>query len=163
MDNYGYFDMNFEEFEKFLLSQECYDNHDVFIIDVNQCIHHIDIDNHIEYQAEMAKHLFKEEVTIKIEQMESYFNYNDGTIHVFHSPKNGPTFPEHTDTTDVMIVCLDGVKTMEIEGKPVTLQPNENVYITTRTYHRALNYEKALMASHGIGDTTTLKRLHQNN
>ena len=66
MDNYGYFDMNFEEFEKFLLSQECYDNHDVFIIDSNQCMHHITIDNFIEYQAEMAKHLFKKEVTIKV-------------------------------------------------------------------------------------------------
>lgn len=155
--------MNFEKFEEFLLSQECYDNHDVFIIDSNQCMHHIDIDNYIEYQAEMAKHLFKEEVTIKVHQMESYFNYNYGTIHVFHSPKNGPTFPEHTDLTDVMIKCLDGIKTMEIEGKQVTLQPGESVTIKTRTFHRALNHEKALMASHGIGDTETLKRLHQNN
>jgi mannose-6-phosphate isomerase-like protein (cupin superfamily) len=62
-----------------------------------------------------------------------------------------------------MIKCLDGVKTMEIEGKPLTLKPGEDVTIKTRTFHRALNYEKALMASHGIDDTETLKRLHQNN
>lgn len=155
--------MNFSEFEKFVLSEHCYKNHDVFIIDVNQCLHHIESSDYIEYQTTMINHLFKEEVTIKIEQMEGYFKYNNGTIHVFHSPKNGPTFPEHTDTTDVMIKCLDGIKVMEVEGKKISLQPGEELYIPVRTYHRALNNEKALMASHGIGDTTTLKRLHQNN
>ena len=51
---------------------------------------------------------------------------------------------------------------MEVDGKEITLQPGHKLIIPAGTPHRALNYEKALMASHGINDTETLSRLRQN-
>ena len=156
--------MTFEEFEKYLLSETCFLNHDVSIIDQKQRQHYVNLlssnADFSEYQGLMSKHLAEGVVTIKIEQMEQHWTHDDRTIHVFYSPKNGPTFPEHSDYTDVMIECKDGVKWMEVEGKEISLNPGETLLIPRRTFHKALNYEKALMASHGIGDTASLERIH---
>lgn len=156
--------MTFKEFEEYLLSEQCFLNHDVLIIDQKQYQHCVNkLSSKVdfsEYQGLMSRHLAEGVVTIKIEQMEKYWPYEDRTIHVFYSPKNGPTFPEHSDPTDVMIECKDGVKWMEIEGEEISLKPSETILIPKRTFHKALNYEKALMASHGIGDTASLERIH---
>ena len=155
--------MTFEQFEDYLLSEACYQNHDVAIIDKQQFQHYITANEFVEYQALMSNHLAQGVMTIKVEQMERYWDYNDRTIHVFYSPKDGPTFPEHSDEVDVVIECKDGIKWMEVEGKKISLDPREKLLIPKGTFHRALNYEKALMASHGIGDTASLERLHKNN
>jgi len=151
--------MTFDQFEAYLLSEACYQNHDVSIIDHQQLQHYIKANDFIEYNALMSSHLAQGVVTIKVEQMERYWEFDDRTIHAFYNPKNGPTFPEHTDDVDVIIECKDGIKNMEVDGKEIALQPGDKLIISKGTMHKALNYEKALMASHGIGDTASLERL----
>ena len=50
-----------------------------------------------------------------------------------------------------------------VEGKEITLRPGDKLSIRAGTEHKALNHEKALMASHGIGDTETLNRICEDN
>ena len=87
------------------------------------------------------------------------FGYTDRTAHIFFNKENGPSFSIHTDPVDVLIECLDGIKYIEVDGKEVKLEPHDTVLIPSETPHRALNYEKALMISYGIGDTETLTRI----
>ena len=163
--------MTFEQFEEFLMSEKCYRKHDVSIIDKDGLQHYYDKDfveeaelsEYYAYCSTMAEHLAKSEVTIKIEQMEKHWKFDDRTIHLFYNPKNGPTFDKHTDPVDVIIECKDGLKSMWVEGKEITLRPGDKLSIRTGTEHKALNHEKALMASHGIGDTETLNRICEDN
>lgn len=155
--------MRFQEFEKYLLSEDCFNNHDVSIIDKEQRQHYIVTNDFTEYQACMAMHIAQDIMTIKVDQMERFFKREDRTVHVFYNPKNGPTFPEHSDDVDVIIECMDGTKWMELEGKEICLKPGEMLYIPKGAFHRALNHDKALMASHGIGDTASLERIRKNN
>ena len=154
--------MNFQQFEEFLLSEDCYMNHDVSIIDTDGLQHYISETEFFTYQTKMTKYLVQEKYTVKIEQMENYWKFNDRTMHLFYNPKNGPTFSEHTDPINVIIECKDGIKHIEVEGWEIDLLPNERVYIPADTFHKALNYEKALVISHGISDTETLERLRKN-
>lgn len=104
-------------------------------------------------------------VTIKIEGMERYSNQlweqaqelafrygHDGpiTCHAFISPVNGATFGIHTDPDNVIIYCVEGTKTMEIEGDLYRLQPGEYVYIPYDTPHRAINEHFSVMLSFGL-------------
>jgi len=156
--------MNFERFEEFIMSEECYFSYDVSYIDKKGLQHQIpEKYSFWEYQFYLGKLIAEEKNTIKIEQMERYWKWNDRTIHLFYNPKNGPTFDVHTDPVDVIIDCLDGIKVMEVDGKKITLKPGDKLSIPAGTKHRALNYEKALMASHGINDTETLSRIRENN
>ena len=154
--------MNFQQFEEFLLSDKCYDEHDVSIIDTNGLQHYIEAAEYFEYQIKMTRYLAEQKVTVKIEQMENHWKFNDRTMHLFYNPKNGPTFSEHTDPINVIIECKDGIKHIEVEGWQIDLLPNERLYIPADTFHKALNYEKALVISHGISDTETLERLRKN-
>lgn len=155
--------MNFLQFEEFLLSDKCYDEHDVSIIDANGLQHYIEATEYFEYQIKMTRYLAEQKVTIKIEQMENHWTeFNNRTMHLFYNPKNGPTFDEHTDPVDVIIDCKDGIKHMEVAGKKIELLNNERLHIPAGTFHKALNYEKALVISHGISDTETLERLRKN-
>lgn len=155
--------MTFEKFEEFLMSSECYWEHDVSYIDKDGLQHLIAPQEFWEYQTTIARLIAEEEVTIKVEQMQRYWKWDDRTIHVFYNPAGGPTFDTHTDPVDVIIECKDGVKHMEVDGKEIALQPGHKLLITAGQPHKALNYEKALMASHGIGDTETLNRIRENN
>lgn len=155
--------MNFTQFETFAMSEECFLNHDVSIIDEEGLQHQIAEENVWAHQAKLFKHISEQKYTIKIEQMERYWKFTDRTIHLFYNPKNGPTFDIHTDPVDVIIECKDGNKYMEVEGKEISLKPGDKLLIHAGTPHRALNYEKALMASHGINDTETLSRIRENN
>ena len=155
--------MTFDKFFKFLESTQCFEEHDVSIIDKDGLQHYVDQSDYYSYLAYINKVIAAEEETIKVEQMERYWKFSDRTIHLFYNPKNGPTFDLHTDPTDVVIECKDGTKAMDVNGYEVILMPGDKLLIHAGTEHKALNYEKALMASHAIGDTETLNRLRENN
>jgi len=153
--------MNFEQFEEFLLSEDCFENHDVSFIDEDGKQHYLDQTCYPSYLAKTS-YLITSRNTIKVEQFERQFGYTDRTAHIFYNKAFGPSFDIHSDPIDVLIECLDGIKYMEVDGKEVILQPHDYIHIPANTKHRALNYKKALMVSYGIGDTETLKRIHQN-
>ena len=151
-------DLDFIEFTKFVLSKDCFDEQDVSYIDKEGNQHYLNKDDFFVYQATVAR-LLMEKDTIKIEQAEKVFDFNRGTAHIFFNKPNGYSFDVHTDPVDVFIECLDGRKWLEIEGKEICLEKGERVLIPKNTPHKALNYEKALMISYGIGDTETLTRI----
>ncbi len=78
--------MNFQQFEEFLLSEDCYMNHDVSIIDTDGLQHYVSETEFFTYQAKMTKHLVQEKYTVKIEQMENHWKFNDRTMHLFYNP-----------------------------------------------------------------------------
>ena len=155
--------MTFEQFEEFLMSGQCYNEHDVSIIDEDGLQHYIEPTEYYAYCALMAEHLAMSKVTIKIEQMEKHWKFDDRTIHLFYNPKFGPTFEKHTDPVDVIIECKAGSKSMWVDGIEVILTPGDKLSIRAGTVHKALNYERALIASHGISDTETLDRIREDN
>ena len=99
---------------------------------------------------------------MKVEQIETLL-FVQGTVHAFYNQENGASFDVHTDPVDVIIECLDGTKVMEVEGKEISIAKGETLLIPAGTPHRALNYGKALMISHGIHDTETLNGIRENN
>lgn len=149
---------SFEEFESFLLSIECFTHQSVSKIDSNGDQHYLDQDNFWAYQGEVAQLLLGFD-TIKIEQYEKVLNTKDSTVHIFYNKAKGPSFETHTDPVDVLIECVDGIKYIEVEDKKICLYPKESYRIPANTKHRALNYEKALILSHGIHDTETLNSI----
>lgn len=151
--------MTFEQFFEFVRSNDCFESHDVSIIDTEGNQHYVDQSEYYSYLANISTIIALKKETIKVEQMERYWRFDDRTIHVFYNPKNGPTFGTHTDPVNVFIECKDGVKSMEVDGKRITLLPGDKLLVPAGTPHKALNYEEALMASHGICDTETLNRL----
>lgn len=151
--------MTFDQFEEFILSDKCYLNHDVSFIDKQGLQHYLDNYELWEYQSKIAEAIVEAKVTIKVEQMEKLYHWTDRTIHFFYNPINGPTFDIHTDPVDVIIDCHYGTKYMEVNNKEYKLVPGDKLLIKSGTKHRALNYEKALMASHGILDTETFNRI----
>ena len=155
--------MTFEQFEEFLMSGQCYNEHDVSIIDEDGLQHYIEPTEYYAYCALMAEHLAMGKVTIKIEQMEKHWKFDDRTIHLFYNPKFGPTLEKHTDPVDVIIECKAGSKSMWVDGIEVILTPGDKLSIRAGTVHKALNYERALIASHGISDTETLDRIREDN
>jgi mannose-6-phosphate isomerase-like protein (cupin superfamily) len=155
--------VNFNEFEEFVLSEQCFNNHDVSYIDDDGLQHYLTCDSYFEYHPIVMHHLLMTNNTIKVEQMERHYGYINQTAHIFFNKKDGPTFDIHTDPVKVIIECLDGTKYMEVEGKEIELRPGEYVHIPPNTEHRALNYKKALMVSYGISDTETLDGIRENN
>ena len=155
--------MNFQQFEEFVLSDNCYIGHDVSVIDEGGLQHYIQPGVYFEYQILMTRYLAEDKVTIKIEQMENYWNFDGGTIHLFYNPKNGPSFSEHTDPVDIIIECKDGIKSIQVDDNEFVLIPGDKVSIPAETLHKALNYEKALVISYGLSDTETLSRLRKDN
>ena len=155
--------MTFDKFFKFLQSENCFEQHDVSIIDPSGLQHYMITSDYYSYLSYIQMIIAEDKCTIKVEQMERYWKFDDRTIHVFYNPKGGPTFDEHTDPTNVVIECKDGIKSMEVEDKAFNLRPGEKLIIAAGQRHRALNYEKALMASHAIGDTETITRICEDN
>lgn len=107
----------------------------------------------------------KEPKTIKVEGMERFskevydicqhFKYThsfDGpvTCHAFIAQEDSPSFPMHTDPDDVIIFCVDGKKTLDINGQSITLNPQESVFIPADTPHRATNEFASVMLSIGL-------------
>lgn len=162
---------NFKIFENFALSEDCFKNNDVSIIDNDGLQHYLDNKEYMVYLAQISAEIAKGN-TIKIEQFESIMKTkgnhlllhlvgDDFTAHAFYNQANGGTFGMHTDPVDVLIQCLAGVKHLEVDGDEVILNPQEVAFIPANTPHRALNKEKAFIVSYGIHDTETPNRIRQ--
>ena len=108
---------------------------------------------------------YEPNATIKIEGMERFnktiynmcsqykVKYNhDGpvTCHMFISKTKSPSFGLHTDPDDVIIYCIDGCKTLTVDGKYISLNTNEEVYIPADTPHIAHNEHPAMTLSFGL-------------
>ena len=87
--------------------------------------------------------------TVKIEGLESIFPNFGGTVHLYYSPKDAASFDIHVDPYDVKIICIDGIKTMEVAGVDVALQEGEQLMIEADTPHRATNHFASTMISIG--------------
>ena len=90
--------------------------------------------------------------TIKIEGIENITQdlYPDAlNVHCFISRAGAPSFPEHTDDCDVRISCIEGIKTMEIEGVEYIIRPGNDLSIPKGTPHRATNRFDSVMLSIG--------------
>lgn len=88
--------------------------------------------------------------TVKVEGLEHYFTqYLPGTVHCFISPQGAVSFPEHRDPVDLEIKCLEGIKTMEVNGKEIDINEGESLFIPANTPHRATNKHASVMLSIG--------------
>lgn len=109
--------------------------------------------------------LGKESISIKLEGMEKFnqefwnkgkelalrYNHNGPvTCHLFYAKENSPSFGMHTDPDDVIIICIEGKKTLIVDSEYITLNPGEEVYIPYNTPHQALNEYEALTLSYGL-------------
>ena len=163
----------YESIEKFVITEDCFQNNDVSFIDKDGLQHYLENKEYMTYLSLITEVIAKGH-TIKLEQFEYFTNnpenelfnllsklYNtvDITAHAFYNQENSGTFDIHTDPVDVWIQCWAGVKHLEVDGKEVVLYPHEVTHIPANTPHRALNTEKALMVSYGIHDTETLNSL----
>lgn len=105
------------------------------------------------------------DVTIKIEGMERFNHFihnkcefykmkyaHNGpvTCHLFMAKQYSPSFGMHTDPDDVIIYCIDGVKTMTIDGVYTSLNRGEEVFIPSETPHIAHNEHAAITLSFGL-------------
>lgn len=105
------------------------------------------------------------DVTVKIEGMDRFsqliynrceyykrkYSHNGAvTCHLFMAKQYSPSFGLHTDPDDVIIYCVDGIKTMTIDGVYTTLNRGEEVFIPANTPHIAHNEYAALTLSFGL-------------
>lgn len=115
-----------------------------FIIDENGLDHPID-------QYEVAFRVVENKFTVKIEDLEQILTeYNPRTVHCFIAPAGAASFDTHKDLCDVTIYCVEGVKSMIIDGVEHDIQAGESVFIPKNTPHRATNKYRSVMLS--IGD-----------
>lgn len=106
-----------------------------------------------------------ENSTIKIEGLEKYskelFDYSKQigekyshqgpiTVHGFISNENSPNFGSHTDPDDVVILCIEGTKLIEVEDTLHTLTPGDCVYIPANTAHKPINKHYSVILSFGL-------------
>jgi hypothetical protein len=88
--------------------------------------------------------------TVKVEGLENYLTqFQPKTVHCFIAKAGAPSFPEHTDLTDVTIYCIDGIKTMEVEGVEREIAKGDSIFIPVGTFHRATNKYDSIMLSVG--------------
>lgn len=149
--------MTFDDFIDFILSEQCFEEHDVSYIDDEGHQHYLEQNDLHEYMHSIMR-IMQTKYTIKIEQMEKLFTV-DGTAHMFYNKAGGPSFGVHTDPVDVVITCYDGVKHMEVNGKSKKIKKGKSLRIPAGTEHRALNTTEAVMVSYGIRDTETINRI----
>ncbi len=153
--------MTIDEFWEFILSEKCFEEHDVSYIDDSGHQHYLKQEDIYEYSGAVVD-LMSSSYTLKIEQMERVFT-TSGTAHMFYNKADGPSFDLHTDPVDVVINCHDGIKHMEVDGKSVIIEKGKSLRIPKGTEHRALNTTEALMVSYGINDTETLSSIREDN
>jgi len=109
--------------------------------------------------------LLAENTTIKLEGFENYNTFTKQwcqekanqykhsgpiTAHIFVSPEAGFSFKAHTDPDNVLLVVVDGKKTMEIDGVHVTIETGCEHYMPTNTVHKATNHHYSVMISLGL-------------
>lgn len=128
-------------------------------------VFYIDEDGKEHHAISFSDIMKRKNVSIKIEGMERFnrefyekgielskeYNHNGPvTCHLFYAEKNSPSFGMHTDPDDVIIMCLEGIKTMIIEDRYIEIQTGSYVHIPYGTPHQALNEHKALTLSYGL-------------
>ena len=88
--------------------------------------------------------------TVKVEGLENYFTEHlPNSVHCYVSPAGAASFNEHTDPVDVKIVCVDGTKTMEVNGEEIEIPAGKSITIPANTPHRATNKYRSTMLSVG--------------
>jgi len=97
----------------------------------------------VDYYIAQAKY------TVKVEGLENHFNGLGKTVHCYIAPQNAPSFAEHTDPVDVEIKCLQGTKTLAVDGKEIVLDAGESIIIPKGTPHKATNEYASVMLSIG--------------
>lgn len=143
-----------------ITNPELYENKAVFFIDKDGKDH----------MAESHLHAFgtDENRTFKIEQLEkprfgisNFVNFiheiymtdtyetHDTSCHLFYASKDAPSFPTHTDPVNLTIVCIHGIKTMEISEELVHIPSGSFVHIPANIPHRAINKCESIMLSIG--------------
>jgi mannose-6-phosphate isomerase-like protein (cupin superfamily) len=105
------------------------------------------------------------DITLKIEGMEKYskeiwsfckkiaqLKSFDGpvTAHCFYAHPQSPSFGIHKDLDDVMIYCVEGVKTLYVEDTYYELQQGESVFIQAGTPHEITNRHSSIILSIGF-------------
>lgn len=116
-----------------------------------------------------------QEATVKIEGMERFdfvlynkceeykekYNHRGPvTCHLFMARSNSPSFGMHTDPDDVIIHCVEGKKTLNVDGEYVLLREGEEVFIPANTPHQATNEFPALTLSFGLEKFLSDKAKH---
>jgi glyoxylate utilization-related uncharacterized protein len=95
-------------------------------------------------------YIAQQKYTVKVEGLENYFKeYLPNTVHCYIAPAGAASFPFHRDPYDVEIYCIEGIKTMIIEGKKVTISKGESILIPANVLHRATNEYDSVMLSIG--------------
>lgn len=99
----------------------------------------------------VSYYLAENNKTVKVEGLEHLLpELKPNTVHCFISKANAPSFPEHTDTCDVTIHCISGIKTMQVEGVEYVIREGQKIDIPKGTPHRATNRYDSIILS--IGD-----------
>lgn len=91
--------------------------------------------------------IFEKEYTVKIEGMEHLINEDSNSVHCFIAPKGAKSFANHTDLVDLKILCVEGVKGFEVEGKRYNIKEDDYIYVNKGINHRAINDESSVMLS----------------
>ena len=113
------------------------------MIDENGLDHSIDL-NTIDYYIAQKKY------TVKVEGLESFFKeYLPNTVHCFVAPQGAASFADHTDPVDVEIKCIDGIKTLNVNGNDIVLNKGQSILIPANTIHRATNLYDSIILSIG--------------
>lgn len=100
-------------------------------------------------------YIAQQKYTVKVEGMEQYFDMPTKTVHCYISPKDAVSFPPHIDPIDVEIKCLEGKKTLIVDGKDVELAAGESIMIPKDTIHQATNKYDSVMISIGHSNDST--------
>jgi mannose-6-phosphate isomerase-like protein (cupin superfamily) len=95
---------------------------------------------------EAAYKIAEGKYTVKIEGLE-YLYPESNSVHGFISPKDAKSFPTHTDSVDLKIVCIEGTKTIEVGGTKYILNKGEYLNMKKNTKHQALNDFNSIILS----------------
>jgi mannose-6-phosphate isomerase-like protein (cupin superfamily) len=103
--------------------------------------------------------------TIKVEGLERYseniwnkckkyalkYNHNGPiTCHGFIAKQDSPSFGMHIDPDDVIIYCVEGIKTLIVNNDYIILKAGDEIHIPANTAHQALNEYAAFTLSFGL-------------
>jgi ribosomal protein L16 Arg81 hydroxylase len=73
------------------------------------------------------------------------------SCHAFYSEEGRPSFNEHTDKTDVLLFCVEGKKTLMVNGEKQELWGRRRtILIPEGTPHKATNEHTSLTLSFGF-------------
>lgn len=85
-----------------------------------------------------------------VQKAEITESYRDITGHLFKAKAGGYSFPVHTDPVDVIVWCIDGCKTMEVDGREYVVEKGMGLLMPANIPHRATNKFDSVMISIGF-------------